>query len=99
MNEARRSKGAIKKDKSIALRAQESSSDDDEDVALLSRKIYRMLRGRRKFGNTSKVCYECRKPGHFKDECPNLKKKEEKEKTKKKPFWKGDKKKKVFKAT
>ena len=36
MNEARRNEGTIKKDKSIALQAQESSSDDDEDVALLS---------------------------------------------------------------
>ena len=99
MNEARRNEGTIKKDKSIALQAQESSSDDDEDVALLSRKIARMLRGRRKFGNTSKVCYECRKPGHFKDECPNLRKKEENEKMKKKPTWRGDKKKKAFKAT
>ena len=44
------------------------------------------------------MCYECRKQGHFKDECPNLKK-EENEKTKKKPTWKGDKKKKAFKAT
>ena len=99
MNEARRNVGIIKKDKSIALQAQESSSDDDEDVALLSRKIARMLRGQRKFGNTSKVFYECRKPGHFKDECPNLKKKKENEKMKKKPTWKGDKKKKAFKAT
>ena len=99
MNEARRSEGTMKKEKSIALQAQESSSDDDEDVALLSKKIARMLRGRRKFGNTSKVCYECRKPGHFKDECPNLKKKEENEKMKKKPMWRGDKKKKAFKAT
>ena len=76
LNEARRNEGTIKKDKSIALQAQESSSDDEEDIALLSRKIARMLRGRRKFGNTSKVCYECRKPGHFKDECPILKKEE-----------------------
>ena len=83
----------------FALQAQESSSDDDEDVALLSRNIAQMLRGRRKFGNTSKVFYECRKPGHFKDECPNLKKKEENKKMKKKPTWKGDKKKKAFKAT
>ena len=98
MNEARRNEGTIKKDKSIALQVYESSSDDDEDVALLSRKIARMLRGRIKFRNTSKVCYECRKPGHFKDECPNLKK-EENEKMKNKPTWKGDKKKKAFQAT
>ena len=98
MNEARRKEGTIKKDKSIALQAQESSSDDEEDIALLSRKIPQILRGRRKFGNTSKVCYECRKPGHFKDECPTLKK-EENEKMVKKPTCKGDKKKKAFKAT
>ena len=98
MNEARRNEGTIKKDKSIALQAQESSSDDDEDVALLSRKIAQMLKGRRKFGNTSKVFYECRKPGHFKDECPKLKK-EENEKMKNNSTWKGDKMKKAFKAT
>ena len=34
MNEARTNEGAIKKEKSIALRAQESSSDDDEDVVI-----------------------------------------------------------------
>ena len=84
MNEARRNEGTMKKDKSIALQAQESSSDDDEDIALLSRKITRMLKGRRKFGKTSKVCDECRKPGHFKDECHTLKKKEENEKMMKK---------------
>ena len=97
MNEVRRN-GIVRKDKSIALQAQESSSDDDEDIAFLSRKIARMLRGRRKLGNTSKVCYECRKPGHFKDKCPTLKK-EENEKMVKKPTWKGDKTKKAFKAT
>ena len=69
MNEARRNEGTINKDKSIALQAQESSSDDNEDVALLSRKIAQMLRSPRNFGSTSKVCYECRKRGHFKDEC------------------------------
>ena len=45
------------------------------------------------------MCYECRKPGHFKDECPNLKKKDENKKMKNKPTKKGDKKKKAFKAT
>ena len=99
MNEARRSEGVVRKDKSIAFQAQESSSEEDEDVAMLSRKIARMLRSRRKFGNTSKICYECRKPGHFKDECPNLKKKEDKERKKEKPSWKRDKKNKVLKAT
>ena len=98
MNDVRRNEGTMKKDKSIALQAQESSSNDDEDITLLSRKIARMLKGRRKIGNTSKVCYECRKPCHFKDECPTLKK-EENEKMMKKSTWKEDKKKKVFKAT
>ena len=97
MNEARRNSGTIKKDKSIALQAQESSLDDKEDIALISRKIAHMLRGRTKFGNTSKVCYECRKAGHFNDECPTLK--EESKKMVKKLAWKGDKKKKAFMAT
>ena len=47
----------------------------------------------------SKVCFECRKPGHFKEDCSKLKKKyeedsKEKEKLKKKSAWMDAKKKK-----
>jgi len=47
----------------------------------------------------SNLCFECRKLGHFKDECPRLKKRDEKEMTDKdkhtrKIPWKGDKRKK-----
>ena len=107
MNEARRNPSAEKKEKSVALRAEDTSSDDDEEIALLSRKIAKLIRSKRRIGNTSKVCFECRKPGHFKEDCPRLKKKyedkdsEEKEKLKKKSAWKDDKKKKkkTLKAT
>ena len=100
MNEARRNPSAEKKEKSVALPAEDTSSDDDEEIALLSRKVAKLIRSKRRVGNTSKVCFECRKPGHFKEDCPRLKKKyedkdsEEKEKLKKKSAWKDDKKKK-----
>ena len=48
----------------------------------------------------SKVCFECRKSGHFKEDCPWLKKQykdkdsQEKEKLKKESTWKDNKKKK-----
>ena len=98
MNESRRNPSAEKKEKS--LRAEDTSSDDDEEIGLLSRKIEKLIRSKRRIGNTSKVFFECRKPGHFKEDCPRLKKKyedkdsEEKEKLKKKSTWKDDKKKK-----
>ena len=71
---------------------------------MLSRKVAKLIRSKRRIGNTSKVCFECRKPGHFKEDCPRLKKKyedkdsEEKENLKKKFVWKDDKKKKKKKA-
>ncbi|KAH1069198.1 hypothetical protein GYH30_006691 [Glycine max] len=30
--------------------------------------------------NSSIICYECKKPGHFKSECPNLEKSKDKKK-------------------
>ena len=72
---------------------------------MLSRKIEKLIMSKRRIGNTSKLCFECKKPGHFKADCSRLKKKyagkdsEEKEKLKKKSAWKDDKKKKALKAT
>ncbi|GAV79807.1 LOW QUALITY PROTEIN: zf-CCHC domain-containing protein/UBN2 domain-containing protein, partial [Cephalotus follicularis] len=83
----------VKKKKSIAFKAskEESESDEDGDVALISSQFKRFLKnqkGKKAFKKnfpqdeeSSKreepTCYECKKPGHFKNECPNLKKKEQ----------------------
>ncbi|GAV65908.1 zf-CCHC domain-containing protein/UBN2 domain-containing protein, partial [Cephalotus follicularis] len=70
----------VKKKKTIALRASkgESERDEDGDLALITSKF--------KNKKEESTCYECKKPGHFKNECPNLKKKEKfnKEHSKKK---------------
>ena len=70
--------------KSTQVEVEDEDSDDiDEDIAMLSRRIGKFMRrrngfqGRRDFkkGDGSKghiICYECRKPGHTKYECPNL---------------------------
>ncbi|GAV80395.1 zf-CCHC domain-containing protein [Cephalotus follicularis] len=87
--------------KSIALKAskEESESDEDGDVALITSQFKKFLKSQKgkkalkRFPHnveSSKkeepTCYECKKPGHFKNECPNLKKKEKsiKEHSKKK---------------
>ncbi|GAV86539.1 zf-CCHC domain-containing protein [Cephalotus follicularis] len=81
----------VKKKKTIALRVsrEESESDDDGDLALITSQFKKFLKSQKgkkalkKFPHnveSSKkeepTCYECKKPGHFKNECPNLKKKE-----------------------
>ncbi|GAV57181.1 zf-CCHC domain-containing protein/UBN2 domain-containing protein, partial [Cephalotus follicularis] len=91
----------VKKKKSIALKVskEDSESDEDGDVALITSQFKKFLKSQKgkkvlkKFPHnveSSKkeepTCYECKKPGHFKNECPNLKKKEKfiKEHSKKK---------------
>ncbi|GAV72237.1 zf-CCHC domain-containing protein [Cephalotus follicularis] len=91
----------VKKKKSIALRASKEDSESDEhgDVALITSQFKKFLKSQKgkkalkKFSHnveSSKkeepTCFECKKPGHFKNECPNLKKKEKfiKEHSKKK---------------
>ena len=104
MNEACRNPPAEKKEKSVALCAEDTLSDDVEEISMLSRKIAKLIKSKRRIGNISKVYFVCRKLGHFKEDCPRLKKKyedndsEEKEKLKKKSAWKDDKKKKKKKA-
>ncbi|GAV62778.1 zf-CCHC domain-containing protein/UBN2 domain-containing protein, partial [Cephalotus follicularis] len=76
----------VKKKKSIALKAskEESESDEDGDVALITSQFKKFLKKSSK--KEEPTCYECKKPGHFKNECPNIKKKEKfiKEHSKKK---------------
>ncbi|GAV71730.1 zf-CCHC domain-containing protein [Cephalotus follicularis] len=91
----------VKKKKSIAFKAskEDSESDEDGDVALITSQFKKFLKSQKgkkalkKFPHnveSSKkeepTCYECKKPGHLKNECPNLKKKEKfiKEHSKKK---------------
>ncbi|MQL75960.1 hypothetical protein Taro_008349 [Colocasia esculenta] len=65
-------------------------SDDIDDEAMLSRKLQRILAKKNKFGSRKffkkdkkkePACYECNQPGHYKSECPRLKKKDQAEKS------------------
>jgi len=78
----------------------DNTSDDtesNEEISILTNKIKRLLRKKeskrkeRRFGTKDGkeqderiICYGCKKPGHFKLECPDqVEEKEEKEKKKK----------------
>ncbi|GAV66716.1 zf-CCHC domain-containing protein/UBN2 domain-containing protein [Cephalotus follicularis] len=83
----------VKKKKAIAFKVskEDSESEEDGDVALITSQFKRFLKNQRGKKNFKKnylqdeepskreepTCYECKKPGHFKNECPNLKKKEQ----------------------
>ena len=83
-------KGHKEKKKSIALKASKYESDgesepDDEELAMLAsrfRKVFKKTRERRKFKNFKNqrekkeiiTCYECKKPGHIRPECPLINK-------------------------
>ncbi|KAH9697997.1 hypothetical protein KPL71_023833 [Citrus sinensis] len=83
-------KGHEEKKKNIALKASKRESDeesemDDEELAMLARrfrKFYKKNNEQRKFrGYKNKkekkepiTCYECKKPGHIRPECPLLNK-------------------------
>ncbi|KAH9733812.1 Integrase catalytic domain-containing protein [Citrus sinensis] len=78
------------KKKSIALKASKYESDgdsepDDEELAMLARrfrKFFKKTEERRKFRNFKNqrekkeviTCYECKKPGHIRSECPLINK-------------------------
>ncbi|KAH9687348.1 hypothetical protein KPL70_014735 [Citrus sinensis] len=83
-------KGDEEKKKSIALKASKYESNggsepDDEELAMLARrfrKFFKKIGERRKFRNFKNqrekkeviTCYECKKPGHIRSECPLINK-------------------------
>ncbi|KAH9781762.1 Integrase catalytic domain-containing protein [Citrus sinensis] len=83
-------KGHEEKKKSIALKASKHESDgesepDDEELAMLTRrfiKFFKKTRERKNFRNFKNhrekkeaiTCYECKKPGHIRSECPLINK-------------------------
>ena len=80
-------KGHEEKKKNITLKASKCESDeesemDDEELAMLARrfrKFYKKNNEQRKFRgyknkNEPITCYECKKPGHIRPECPLLNK-------------------------
>ncbi|KAH9698219.1 hypothetical protein KPL71_023937 [Citrus sinensis] len=83
-------RGNEEKKKSIALKVIKYESDgesepDDEQLAMLARrfrKFFKKIGDRRKFRNLKNqkekkeviICYECKKPGHIRSECPLLNK-------------------------
>ncbi|KAH9704489.1 hypothetical protein KPL70_011489 [Citrus sinensis] len=83
-------KGHKEKKKSIALKASkyesyEESEPDDEELAMLARrfrKFFKKTGERRNFRNFKNyrekkeaiTCYECKKPGHIRSECPLINK-------------------------
>ncbi|XP_025679169.1 uncharacterized protein [Arachis hypogaea] len=80
------------------MTAQGEESDDsfsDEEMVLFARKMKRLLRYKNKGKGSSSskyvkkdqvkfTCHHCKEPGHFKSDCPQLKKDEKSKKDKKK---------------
>ena len=70
------------KNKSLAFKAStnedDSESDEEEEIALFTRKFRKFLKKGKfrnnnfKNSNKSSVCFNCNKAGHFKKDCPLL---------------------------
>ncbi|KAH9801307.1 hypothetical protein KPL71_000976 [Citrus sinensis] len=87
-------KGHEEKKKSIALKALKYESDgesepDDEELAMLARRFRKFFKKTREWKNFRNfknhrekkeaiTCYECKKPGHIRSECPLINKRKKK---------------------
>ena len=91
----------MKASKEVSEEENEGSSDDDVEIAMLTRNFNRFLKGKhpsrirdfiKKYEGEGKkktkevTCYECKKLGHIKSECTKLKFKNKEAKDKKKAF-------------
>ncbi|KAJ8763013.1 hypothetical protein K2173_023218 [Erythroxylum novogranatense] len=75
-----------------SIQSEQESSDEDDELSFISRKIRRMWIKKSRANQTFKknvkdeakpeksfvICCECNQPGHYKSECPTLKKKPKK---------------------
>ena len=92
---------ALKASKEVSEEENEASSDDDIEIAMLTRNFNRFLKRKhplrirdfnKKYEGEGKkktkevTCYECKKLGHIKRECPKLKFRNKGAKDKKKAF-------------
>ena len=63
----------------------EEESDEEEEISLMTRKFKKFLKKKKGFvrrfpkkgenrgessKNESSICYKCKKPGHYKNDCP-----------------------------
>ncbi|KAL2340286.1 hypothetical protein Fmac_008226 [Flemingia macrophylla] len=83
---------ALKTEESLDEESDEDLEDSDDEISFILRRIHSMMRKKggsrwKKFNRMPKdkaqvICYQCKKPGHFRSECPEAEKGKEKEKKK-----------------